>query len=121
MKDDFCESKKILSKYGQEHLLSFYDELDEEHQSILLKQILSIDFEEIINLYNNSFVENSVEETQISPLPYIDKENLSDDEKTYYESIGIKAIKNNEFAVVTLAGRSRHKTTVIPVQKVLLN
>lgn len=104
MKDDFDKSKEILIKYGQEHLLSFYDELDDEHQSILLNQINNIDFDNITNLYKKSFVENTILEDEISPLPYIDKEHLSKKEKKYYEKIGIEAIKNNEFAVITLAG-----------------
>ena len=39
------EIKDILKKYGQEHLLNHYDELDEKHKKQLIEQIESIDFE----------------------------------------------------------------------------
>lgn len=104
MEDDFYKSKKILSMYSQEHLLSFYDELDDEHKSILLKQILRIDFDKITNLYKTSFLNDCDSSQKITPLPYIDKNKLSDEEIKYYENIGIQVIKDNQFAVITLAG-----------------
>lgn len=104
MKCDYSKAKNILSKYGQEHLLAFYDELDEDEKSILLEQICNIDFDQITTLYKNSLLPDSNNNEAISPLPYIDKSKLSNEEKLFYENVGIKAIKNNEFAVITLAG-----------------
>ena len=63
MEDKLSEVKKILSKYNQEHLIQFYSELTEKQKSDLLNQILKIDFEEILNLYEESKLEvlNSTE------------------------------------------------------------
>ena len=40
-----------LKKYNQEHLLEFYNELNEEEKKDLLSQISKIDFEYIERLY----------------------------------------------------------------------
>lgn len=102
-----CELKKakdILKRYGQEHLLQFYDELTEEEKKYLLQQIFSTNFDQILYLYKKSkfSVCNSAEE--IEPLPYIDKSSLSKEEYSFYSNIGATAIKNGELAVITLAG-----------------
>ena len=44
---------EILKKYNQEHLLYFYDELSEEEKNKLINQILTIDFDKILNIYKN--------------------------------------------------------------------
>ena len=54
MEDKLNKAKEILKKYNQEHLLQFYDELSEEQKNILINQILNMNFEQILNLYNNS-------------------------------------------------------------------
>ena len=45
MEEQLKKAKEILSKYKQEHLLQFYDELLEDEQRKLLNQILSIHFQ----------------------------------------------------------------------------
>ena len=106
MNGEFHSAKKTLKKYGQEYLLSFYDELEDSQKEMLLRQILSIDFDQITNLYKNSYIEDTLNLDAITPLPYIDKAKLSAAEISQYEQIGINAIKNGEFAVVTLSGGS---------------
>ncbi len=101
MKYNKC--KDILEKYDQKHLLSFYDILNGEKRELLLDQILRINFEQICNLYKNSYIELKKHDT-ITPLPYVDKTKLSNKEFKYYNKIGIEAIKSHEFAVITLAG-----------------
>ena len=121
MQDSFVLCKKILEKYGQEHLLSFYDELDDDKKSMLLNQILKTDFEEITKLYKNSFIDDYNENDTVSPLSHIDKTKLSGKEINYYEQLGIDSIKKGQIAVVTVAGGQRHKITVIQDLKELLN
>ena len=48
MSTELEEIENILKKYGQEHLLKHYNELDERKKEILLKQIDEIDFD-IVN------------------------------------------------------------------------
>ena len=104
MEDKLSEVKKILSKYSQEHLIQFYSELTEKQKSDLLNQILKIDFEEILNLYEESKLEvlNSTE--NIEPLDYSIKADFTKSEKKQLTSLGIKAIKSGKVGVITLAG-----------------
>ena len=104
MEDKLSEVKKILSKYNQEHLIQFYSELTEKQKSDLLNQILKIDSEEILNLYEESKLEvlNSTE--NIEPLDYSIKADFTKSEKKQLTSLGIKAIKSGKVGVITLAG-----------------
>ena len=54
MINKFRRAKAILKKYNQEHLLLFYKELTKEQRDILIDQILTMDFSEIIGLYEHS-------------------------------------------------------------------
>ena len=104
MDENLTKAKKILSKYHQEHLMTFYNELSDSKKKSLINQILNIDFEQIHTLYENS---NKIDDSSndiISPLPYFIKNNLTKQELSHYEFVGINSIKNGEFAVVTLAG-----------------
>lgn len=93
-----------LEKYGQEHLLWFYDQLSEEEKKCLLDQILSIDFDFMLTLYENSMKEDSNGLAQVTPLPHVEKDRLSQDEISSYQVIGETEIKQGNFAVVTMAG-----------------
>ena len=104
MDDKYKIAKEKLIKYDQQHLLMFYDEINEEEKEKILNQILNIDFEEIIGLYKNSYKEDDYSNVKISPIEHIIRENIDKMHETYYKSIGERVIKNNEFAVATMAG-----------------
>jgi UDP-N-acetylglucosamine pyrophosphorylase len=104
MDDKLKLAKEILKKYNQEHLLNFYDEISNEEKNMLINQILNIDFEEIINLYNNSKINDNLSNIEISPLSHIEKDKLTENESNYYTKIGESVIKNHQVAVVTMAG-----------------
>lgn len=104
MKDKFQKAKDILTQYNQLHLLNFYNDLTDNQKDILLNQILSINFEEILTLYNNSKIEPNYDNVTISPIPYIDKDKLSDSDFNKYYKTGIDCIKNEQLAVVTMSG-----------------
>ena len=104
MNDKLTKVKNILAKYHQEHLLRFYNEISEDEKEYLLNQIENIDFELIKSLYENSKVIKKVDYNSISPLFHIEKEKLSSNEINTYIEIGEKILKQNAFAVVTMAG-----------------
>lgn len=104
MEDKLKFTKEILKKYNQEHLLYFYNELSEKEKDILINQISHINFEKIINLYINSKKNEDLSNIEISPLPHIEKDKLTQNELTYYTQIGESIIRNNQLAVVTMAG-----------------
>ena len=103
MEYDIEEIKRKLKKYGQEHLLNFYDTLDEKKQEKLLEQIERIDFDLINSLYNKTKDGIKQEDADVEPIEFIDKYKLNDMYK-YYEDIGKKAIKAGKLAAVTMAG-----------------
>ena len=102
--DYLTKAKDILKKYHQEHLLYFYDELSDDEKNKLLNQILSIDFEQIFRLYDNSMTNNFALTQELSPLEHFDKSSFSKSEIDRYVSIGENVLKQNLFAVVTMAG-----------------
>lgn len=104
MNDKLKKAQEILSKYNQEHLLYLYNELSEEEKNKLINQILNINFEKIINLYVNSKKNEDLSDVKISPLPHLEKNKLTEKESNYYIQIGEAIIKNNQVAVVTMAG-----------------
>ena len=97
------EIKAILKKYGQEHLLNHYEQLDNTHKKQLLEEIEKIDFELMSSLYNKTKKQEKKVEDTITPIDYLDKYKLNEKYK-YYENIGKKAIKEGKLAVVTMAG-----------------
>ena len=87
------EIKAILKKYGQEHLLNHYENLDDAHKKELLKEIKNIDFELMHSLYQKTKkAEEKNQKDEITPIEFLDKYKLNDQYK-YYEAIGKKEIK----------------------------
>lgn len=104
MNEKLKKAQELVKKYNQEHLLKFYDEKSDEEKEILLDQILSIDFDLMNQLYDKVIVPPDLEDVEIEPIDYVDKSKLTATETKAYEEKGIDAIKDNKFAVVTMAG-----------------
>ena len=96
--------EKKLKKYGQEHLLQKYNEMDEAQRKELINQIENIDFDLMQELYENAKKAVDFEQTTIEPIEHVDKSKLTVAEREMYERKGVEAIKYNKFAVVTMAG-----------------
>lgn len=103
MDEKLKKAKEILEKNNQQHLLNCFENLDKENKEELINQILETDFELLNNLYNNINCLEKTEDT-ITPITYIDKEKLSQEELNKYRKKGLEIIKNNKYAVVTMAG-----------------
>jgi len=104
MEDELYIAKNILKKYNQEHLLQFYDELSMTEKQLLIAQILSIDFDKILWLYEKSKLDIITSTEEIEPLNYIDKASLSEKDLTFYSELGESAISSGKVGVITLAG-----------------
>lgn len=98
------EIKELLTKYNQEHLLEYYDNLDDAKKEELLSQIVNIDFEQLNRLYEQTKQEIDMPKTELKPIEYVDKFKLSNEEYENYEKIGVNAIKNGEYAFCIMAG-----------------
>ncbi|MBO7474707.1 MAG: UDPGP type 1 family protein [Ruminococcus sp.] len=97
----FEEAKKQLSTYKQEHLLRYYDELDEEQKRSLLMQIEKIDFSilKALDTKNNEALKRGV----IEPIEAVSISDIAKNSDNYHE-LGIKALKDGKIALVLLAG-----------------
>ena len=95
---------QILKEFNQEYVLSFWNDLTDEEKNILANQVRSIDFAKMNMLYYNSTLDDSISYDRISPIPYIDRLNLTKDELKHYSDIGNLVINSGKLAIITLAG-----------------
>lgn len=99
------QAKKLVEKYGQEHLLQHYDQMTQENKEKLIKQILSIDFEQLNHLYQEIGKEKKQKTKEIiEPIEYLDKSRVEPSEKKQLDQVGSKVIQEGKLAVVTMAG-----------------
>lgn len=96
--------KKILKEYGQEHIISWMENLNKEEKNKLIEQILDLNIKQVIDLYNNLNKTFEVADKKIEKIIAKDINKLSEEQFRKYKSIGEEFIKNNEYAVVTMAG-----------------
>lgn len=94
------EVKEKISKYGQEHLLKYYEELTGKEQSSYDEQLNNLNFELLDMIHNK---ESQSKNSHYEPLEAL---KLSDirKEKEQFEKAGIDAIKNCKVGAVLLAG-----------------
>ena len=104
MEEKYLAAEEKVKKYGQEHLLSQYNKLKEEKKAQLLNEILTLDFQQIEELYKRINTTVDFNNSKIEPINYTDKSSLSEQELKKYEEIGLKQIKEGKLAVVTMAG-----------------
>lgn len=104
MEEKYLAAEEKVKKYGQEHLLSQYNKLTEEKKAQLLNEILTLDFQQIEELYKRINTTVDFNNSKIEPINYTDKSSLSEQELKKYEEIGLKQIKEGKLAVVTMAG-----------------
>ncbi|MBO4375430.1 MAG: UDPGP type 1 family protein [Lachnospiraceae bacterium] len=93
------EAEKKLEKFGQEHVLRFFDSLSEDEKQELLAQIEETDF----SVLTETSVAEKKDERVISPikvlqLPEIEKKGQNLEEK------GLDAIRKGRLGAVLLAG-----------------
>ena len=94
-------AKNVLKKYGQEHILAGYEELDEKEKAKLLSQIELIDFSVLENLSEEN--RHSSKRGKFEPLGAVTIGDIARNSDRYY-SVGKEAIKNGKVAAVLLAG-----------------
>ena len=104
MEEKYEAALNSLKKYGQEHILNNYESLSQENKEKLLNQILTIDLNQIKDLYESTKKEISFANDKIEPIEYVDKSALSEEELKKYTELGENAIRAGKYAVVTMAG-----------------
>ena len=96
---DYASTLAKLKSLNQEHLLAYYDELDEKERETLLSEIEKTDFSVL------SCIEEQAERKvgKLTPADMLDIRAIVN-AKAEYEKIGLKAIAQGKVAAVLLAG-----------------
>ena len=119
MEEELRTAKEILEKHNQNHLVKVLNKLQEARQKEMINQILSIDFEELDELYELTGKPIDIEVSELEPITAINPDRLSRKELKEYIEIGRQIVRDRKLAVVTMAGGQRNKTTEMTSQKVL--
>ena len=98
------KAKEILKQYKQEHIIETINKSNMIIKDKLINQVLNMDFEELKTLYEKTFEEIYVDLEEIQPIAGVNPDRLIKEELENYEKIGSDIIKNNKFAVATMAG-----------------
>ena len=102
--DNFEEIERKIKRYNQEHLLEYYNKIENEQTKKKFKeQLEKIDFELIDNLYKTTTLGKKEEHAEVEPINYWDKERLGG-KYDFFQEIGAKAIRQGKLAAVTMAG-----------------
>lgn len=97
---DYQEAFEKLKKYGQTHLLRYYDELEKSERESLLQQIEKTDF---------SVVESMEEQADlkkrgvITPIVSMQTDEIEKN-KEQFKALGTEALRNRKVGAVLLAG-----------------
>lgn len=97
---NYQEAYKKLEKYGQLHVLKYYDELGDEEREALLAQIEQTDFD-VLSLCEKKETLNprgKIEPIGVMELPEIEAK------REEYTKIGLEAIRAGKVGAVLLAG-----------------
>ena len=108
MDNKLNKATEILKKYDQTHVIPF---LENGANVKLIEQVLTIDFDKLKRLYNKTNSNNNVKIKELKPVAAVNPNKLTQEEFEKIENIGIEIIKNNKYAVCTMAGRTRNKTS----------
>lgn len=93
---------ELLEKYEQHHIVEHINKLNKEEKEKIIEQIKEIDFEELTNLYKRTQEPREIKKAKIEPLQATVAKQIENAEE--YIKAGEEVIKQNKFAVVTMAG-----------------
>lgn len=97
---DYNQALEKLAQYDQTHLLKYYKDLDESKQKELLEQIDGTDFSVVENLGHR---ESGTERGKLAPIVSMETDEI-EEKRTYFEDLGLTAIKKQKVGAVLLAG-----------------
>lgn len=103
-KNELAQAEKLLKENNQTNILNTLNQIDESKKEKLIKQILNLNFEQLKRLYQETKEKPEILDKKLENIKYVDKYKLSEDKKSLYTKIGEDIIRNNKYAVVTMAG-----------------
>ena len=104
MMKNYEETIEKLKKYNQNEIVNIMSKVyTEEENKKLIEQLNRIDLNQVMNLYENANNIPLIDERKIELIEYTDLNSLSKEKFKEYKNIGIDVIKNNKYAVITMA------------------
>lgn len=103
-KNELAQAEELLKENNQTNILNTLNQIDESKKEKLIKQILNLNFEQLKRLYQETKEKPEILDKKLEHIKYVDKYKLSEEKKSLYTKIGEDIIKNNKYAVVTMAG-----------------
>lgn len=100
----YQDALERVKRYGQEHLLRYYEELDAGQQATLINSILAVDFEQLQGLYELAKQGEVSGEGEITPIPVTEKAAISEEVLAAWEAFGTDIMRQGRYAAVTMAG-----------------
>lgn len=105
MMKNYEETIEKLKKYNQKEIVNLMTKkYTEEENEKLINQLEKIDLLQVTNLYKNATNIPEVDQNKIEHIQYTDLSALSEEKFKEYKEIGAQIIKNNKYAVITMAG-----------------
>lgn len=95
---------EILKKFNQEHIIAWMSKLEEDEKNGLVEQVLNLNIEQVIDLYNNLSKTFEIGNKKIEKITAVDLNKLENDVLINYKNIGADIIKSGKYAVITMAG-----------------
>ena len=96
-----------LEKYGQQHVLQFWDELDASQQTSLAESLSKIDFEQLDGLINKSFSESSWAElaaaAKVPPAKTLE-DFAAGESYSAARAKGLEVLRDGKVAMIVTAG-----------------
>lgn len=108
---DFGSVSALLEQHGQEHVLRFWEKLDEHQKELLLEDVREVNVPEVVEMFRKT-AENATTDRQklddkMKPIPaeLYGAVNRSPAELlTAYENIGLEQISRGRVGVLLMAG-----------------
>ncbi len=97
---NYKEALGKLKRYGQEHVLKYYEELSEEEKALLLAQVEATDFSMLASCRDRK---ETAGRGVISPLAAMQLPEIAE-KKEKFTALGLDAIKKGRVGAVLLAG-----------------
>ncbi|MFB0917548.1 MAG: UDPGP type 1 family protein [Clostridiaceae bacterium] len=101
----YKEAEGKLKEYGQDHLLRFFDQLDEKSKTKLLNEIEDLDLNMLTELFNSLVKEKEDSfKGEITDIPSVSLFDLPENTKEKYWDLGMETLASGKVAVMLLAG-----------------
>lgn len=106
MAESLSTIRSKLQEFKQDHLLGFYDELNETERENLLAQLCDIDFAQLETLIDQYVMRSSTVDLpgDLQPAPYYPFDPSSKYDADHYRKIGEDLISKGKVAAFTVAG-----------------